>query len=109
MRVFRLKPYLRAMTKMGLSDGDMERIEAGILSAPFANPAIIGLKGVRKVRFARPGTGKSGGGRAIYYFVVEDQMLAMLTAYPKNVKDDLSADDRRAILRAIASILEDGE
>lgn len=108
MRVLRLKPYLRAMAKMGFSDEDMRRVEAAILSAPQANPVVRGLKGVRKTRFARPGTGKSGGGRAIYFFMVENQILAMLTAYPKGMQDDLSPADRRAVLRAISEIV-DGE
>ena len=66
---------------------------------------IRGLRGVRKIRFARPGTGKSGGGRAVYYVALKGGLLAMLTAYPKNEKDDLTPDDRKAILRAIEALV----
>src|SRR3954447_24547286 len=104
MKVVRLKPYLRAMKGMGLDDADMREIESTILAAPEAHPMIKGLRGARKARFARPGMGKSGGGRTIYYIAISSDRLFMMTAYPKNQRDNLSHDQRRAILRAIESI-----
>ena len=61
MKVVRLKPYLRAMKGMGLDDAAMREIESAVLAAPEAHPMIKGLRGVRKARFARPGTGKERG------------------------------------------------
>jgi hypothetical protein len=104
MLVVRLKPYLRAMRRMGFDDAGMRAIEAAILAAPHAHPVIRGLKGVRKARFARLGGGKSGGGRAIYYVALATDRLFMMTAYPKNERDDLSSDQRKAILAAIESV-----
>ena len=90
MRIVRLKPYLRAMERMGLDDLAMTKIESELASAPEAHP----------VRFALPGRGKSGGGRVIYYVAVETAIY-MMTAYPKNERDDLSPDQRKAILAVI--------
>jgi hypothetical protein len=104
MQVVRLKPYLRAMKAMGLGEPEMREVEAMILAAPEAHSMIAGLRGVRKVRFARPGTGRSGGGRAIYYVMISKGLLFLLTAYSKSERDDLSPDQRKAILRAIESI-----
>jgi hypothetical protein len=94
MRIGRLKPYLRAMKGMGLDDNAMREIEASIVAAPEAHPMIKGLRSVRKARFARPGIGKSGGDRVIYYVALRDGFLAMLTAYPKNEKDVLTPEER---------------
>lgn len=107
MRVIRLKPYIRAMKGMGLGDQALAEIEAAILKAPDAHPMIQGLRGARKARFALPGRGKSGGGRTIYYAAVAPGILFMMTAYPKNERNDLSQDQRRAILAAIDSIKGD--
>jgi hypothetical protein len=104
MQVIRLKPYLRAMAAIGLVDSDMQQIEAAILAALDAHPIVKGLPGARKARFARPGTGKSGGGRTIYYLTVSPDRLIMMTAYAKSERDDLSPQQRREILRAIESI-----
>lgn len=107
MRIVRLKPYLRAMKSMGLDDTAMREMESAIVAAPDAHPMIKGLRGARKARFALPGRGKSGGGRTIYYVAVAPGVLFMMTAYPKNERDDLSADQRRAILAALANIKGD--
>ena len=94
---------------MGLDEEAMSEVESQIASAPAAHPVIKGLRGVRKARFARPGTGKSGGGRAIYYVTLQGSLIAMLTAYPKNQKDDLTADDRRAIFRMIEALISEDQ
>jgi hypothetical protein len=107
VKVVRLKPYLRAMRSMGLDDAAMREVEATIVAAPEAHPMIKGLRGARKARFALPGRGKSGGGRTIYYVAAAPGMLFMMTAYPKSERDDLSPDQRRAILAALASIKGD--
>ena len=86
----------------------MREIEAGIVRDPFAHPVVKGLGGATKMRVARPGTGKSGGGRVLYFLAIGAGTLAMLTAYAKNVQEDLSPSDRRAILRTISMLL-DGE
>jgi hypothetical protein len=108
MRIVRLKPYLRAMRRMGFTAVELERIEADIAASWQVHPVIQGLKGVRKARIARPGSGKSGGARVIYYMSVGHGLLAMLTAYAKSSQADLTADDRKTILRAV-SALTDGE
>ena len=100
MRLVRLKPYLRAMQRMGLDDNAMRGIELSLVAAPEAHPIIKGLRGARKARFALVGRGKSGGGRVIYYLAVETAIY-MMTAYPKNERDDLSADQRKSILAVI--------
>ena len=106
MKIIRLKPYIRAMARMGLDGQAMRDIELGLAAAPEAHPVIKGLRGVRKARFPLPGRGKSGGGRVIYYVAVETAIY-MMTAYSKNERDDLSPDQRKAILAVIGSVKED--
>lgn len=103
MRVVRLKPYRRAMERMGFDSEGMHQLEMNIAASPEAHPILKGLKGVRKARFALPGRGKSGGGRLIYYFA-SGTTIYMMTAYPKNERDDLSPDQRRSILAIIESL-----
>jgi hypothetical protein len=53
------------------------------------------------VRWARGGGGKSGGVRTIYYYHDQNAPLILLTAYPKSVKDNLTAVEKKAIKTAI--------
>jgi mRNA-degrading endonuclease RelE of RelBE toxin-antitoxin system len=106
MKIVRLSPYRRAMDRMGVDETQMRRIERGLATSPDEHPVMRGLRGVRKARFALPGRGKSGGGRIIYYVAVKETIYLM-TAYPKNERDDLSPDQRRAILSVIESLKGD--
>lgn len=83
---------------MRLSDAHRLVLEQNIASDPTIGDVIPGLEGVRKVRFAMSGRGKRGGGRAIYYLMIADDVAIMLTAYAKNEQEDLSPDQKKAIL-----------
>ena len=64
---------------------------------PLAGEVIPGTNGVRKVRFASSGRGKRGGARVIYYFLDDTMPLYALLAYVKNVKDDMSPEERKTV------------
>jgi hypothetical protein len=107
MPVFRLTPYLRGMRDMGIDEGGMADIEAEIVANP-THPMIRGLKGARKARIQRPGMGKRGGGRVVYYVALGTDRFYMMAAYPKSERDDLSTEQRRRILVALESIKKPG-
>ena len=59
---------------------------------------IKGGGGIRKLRHALPGRGKSGGVRVICYWLRDDGQIYMLLIYQKSNKDDLT-DRETALLR----------
>jgi mRNA-degrading endonuclease RelE of RelBE toxin-antitoxin system len=63
---------------------------------PMAGDVMPGLGGVRKLRFAPKGRGKSGGFRVIYYVLTESQPILALLIYGKNEQGDLSPAQRKA-------------
>ena len=52
---------------------------------------IPGSGGVQKLRWALPGGGKRGGIRVIHFLRLEQEVIWMLTLYPKNVADNVPA------------------
>jgi hypothetical protein len=58
---------------------------------------------LRKVRWASPQRGKRGGLRVIYYWAVQQECLLMLFAYPKNERDDLTADQLKILRQIVES------
>ncbi len=104
MRLVRTNRYLKDVKKLKASAEDVDAMERTIAANPLAGAAIRGLKGVRKIRFRIADRGKSGGGRAIYFVLLADDTVVMLTAYAKAVKEDLSPDDRRAILSVLKEL-----
>ena len=87
-----------------LPDDAYRKLQLALIASPEAGALIRGGGGIRKLRFALPGTGKSGRTRIIYYWIRERRQIYMLMAYPKSKKDDLS-DKETAILRDIVKEL----
>ncbi len=63
-----------------------------------------GTSGVREVRYADSGKGKSGGVRDIYSYYDESSPLYALMIYGKNEKADLSAAERKVVSALAAAI-----
>jgi hypothetical protein len=80
-----------------------ERAEfaAYIALDPEAGSVIRGSGGVRKVRWAREGTGKSGGVRIIYLTRNEAGEVYLLTLYAKSVSGNISLNTLKEIRRAL--------
>jgi hypothetical protein len=84
-----------------LSDEEYRLLQLHLLSKPDAGKIIQGSGGLRKLRWAAKGHGKSGGIRIIYYrFLAHDTML-LLFAYAKNERDDLTSEQLRQLKRII--------
>ena len=58
---------------------------------------IQGTGGLRKVRWKLEGKGKSGGVRAIYYWMTEDKQIYMLYIYLKSEQQNLTPDQKKVL------------
>ncbi len=90
--------FTRLVTAL-LTDDEYRALQNMLLADPTCGALIRDGGGIRKVRFAAQGRGKSGGVRAIYYWATVREQIYMLVIYPKSVKDTLS-DRETALLRA---------
>ena len=79
------------------SDEDREAFIDFIARNPEAGDIIRDGGGVRKVRWGRQGTGKSGGARVIYFFYNLGTPLYLLLVYAKAVRADISHDAKKTV------------
>ena len=100
------RPYERRIVKL-LPPDERDRMETAVAINPEAHPIVPGTKGVRKARWSLPGVGKRGGIRLIYYFWVEPNAVVLITAYPKNEKENLTDADKKEIRKLIESLKHD--
>lgn len=89
---------------MGLSDDSLLDLEAILLKNPQMGDVIEGTGGARKLRVQLEGRGKRSGGRVIYLDVFEQENLYLLFAYPKNVQENLTPEQKKAIRNMIEAI-----
>jgi len=80
--------------RMGLGDEDRNRLENEIVNNPQVGPVIRGAGGLRKMRFAFKGRGKSGSARVLYVDFVVLERIYLVYAYPKGQQDDISPEER---------------
>jgi len=98
------EPFRKCWKAMGLSEDDLKKLEEILLENPQLGDVIEGTGGARKMRIQIECRGKSGGGRVIYVDVFEKEKLYFLLAYPKNVQDNLTPDQKKQVRKLVEAI-----
>ncbi len=96
LTVAELPEYRRAAGRL-LSEDDRRALVDHLAARPRAGDLIEGTGGVRKLRWARDGRGKSGGVRVVYYFHSDQMPLYLLTVFAKNERANLSKAERNEL------------
>jgi len=86
---------------MGLDDEYRRRLENEIADNPQIGVVMRGTGGLRKMRFALKNKGKSAGARALYVDYVFIQCVYLITAYPKNQREDITLEEREMFKKII--------
>lgn len=98
------KPFLACWKAMGLDNNNLNELEQALLENPKIGDVIQGTGGARKMRIQLDGRGKSGGGRVVYIDVFEKEKLYLLFAYPKNVQENLTEEQKQIIKTLVDAI-----
>ena len=96
--------FTRQITAL-LDDGDYRQLQVTLALKPAAGDLIRGSGGLRKIRWAVRGRGKSGGIRVIYYLVDEGEIY-FLFAYAKNEQEDLDSRQLRILRNLVKEEFE---
>ena len=105
-RTFVELPLFRSKWKsLGLDDNDLKRLQEEMLLDPKTGVVMKETGGIRKMRFAFEHRGKSGSIRVIYVDFEIYEKIYLLTAYPKNEKDNLTKAERNE-LKELVKVLE---
>jgi hypothetical protein len=79
-----------------LDEAEYRQLQVTLALKPRAGDVIRGSGGLRKIRCALRGRGKSGGIRVIYYLVADEEIY-FLFAYAKNKQEDLDRGQLRVL------------
>ena len=74
---------------------------------PKAGRVIQGTGGLRKVRIARPGKGKSGGTRVIYYYHNVDKPMLLLLIYAKADQENMTDAQKAQLKKHVDTIIDE--
>lgn len=101
--VVELPEFIRKSEKF-LSENERDQLIFYLSTHPEAGDLIQGTGGIRKIRWARKGSGKSGGFRVIYFYYDENIPLFLLTLFGKNNKVNLSKAERNELAKLVKQL-----
>jgi hypothetical protein len=93
--VVELPEFLRRARAV-MADDERSALVDFIAANPQAGVSLGG--GLRKVRFARPGAGKSGGYRTVYVWGGAAIPIFLVTVFAKSEKDNLSKAEQAELV-----------
>jgi hypothetical protein len=103
--IVELPEFLRRVEKL-LGESERQTLISYIAEFPKSGVVILGTGGIRTLRWAREGGGKSGGVRVIYYFHNERIPLYLLTVFGKGEKANLSSSERNELASLVKLLIK---
>ncbi len=107
--VVELPEFIQCAKKIKISETERTDIVDEIADNPMMGDEIAGTGGMRKVRFAANGKGKSGGYRVITFFTGTNIPVFLVTVYPKSgkgAKSNITEQAKNAMKGLSSSIVE---
>lgn len=106
IKIFRYKKFAKLFKKEVGGIDEEVKLANFLKETPDAGVVIKGSGGVRKLRWAKPSKGKSGGVRIIYYFYNEKGEVYLVTLFAKKDKENLSDKEVNEMAKLIKQIKE---
>jgi hypothetical protein len=97
--IFIETPVFTRLVREALSDEDYAALQQTLADRPDIGALIKGGGGIRKVRWALPGGGKSGGIRVMYYWRAKADQIYLLFLFPKSARSDLTPDQVKELAK----------
>ncbi len=102
--VVELPEFIRRAKKL-LRETERESLVEYLAANPLAGVLLEGTGGIRKLRWKREGTGKSGGVRVIYYYHDGRYPLFLLTLFGKSEQSNINNAERNILAKLAKQLL----
>ena len=94
-------PLFQKQWPLYWSEEERGEFAAYIAEFPNAGDVVPQSGGIRKIRWRRAGTGKSGGVRVIYFTRIAEEEVVLLLIYAKAKTDNITGPKLKEIRRVI--------
>lgn len=105
--VIETQTFLKDAADAGMAEEERLAIISSIAEDPKQGDLMAGTGGVRKVRFAGRGKGKSGGYRVVTYFAAADVPVLLLAVINKGERANLSRAERNELKKELQGFADD--
>ncbi len=105
LTIVELPEYQRRVSSLLTTDENIAVINY-LAGKPDAGVVMQGTGGIRKLRWAAQGKGKSGGVRVIYYYHNTNLPLFLLTVFGKGEKANISKAERNDLAKFTTALVK---
>jgi hypothetical protein len=95
--------FTRSLVEL-VDDDAYREFQNELVANPEKGPVVKGSGGLRKVRMALPGRGKSGGARILYLWFPRHKTIVFYLVYTKGDVENVSAARMKAIKHEVQRI-----
>ena len=99
--VIRLASFTRRVKKL-FAEKEIEELAKYLSCHPEKGDIILGMWGLRKLRWSLQDHGKRTGSRVIYYYHSPESLVLLFSAYAKGQKADMDAAEKKLLKSALA-------
>ncbi len=88
----------------GFDDDDLAELQQFLIKNPDAGDIMVGTGGLRKLRFAFEGRGKSGSARVCYVDFASFEKNYLIQVFSKDEKPNLTDAEKNAVKKIISAL-----
>lgn len=96
-----LPEFDKKWKEIGFTDKELKTLQEELTINPNKGDLMQGTGGLRKIRVAFEGRGKSSSTRVCYVDFAVYERIYLITAYTKNEKDNLTKEERNEVKKVI--------
>lgn len=97
-------PIFTRQLLVALADDQYAGLQGMLMAHLDIGVLIKGGSGIRKIRWAASGRGKSGGVRVVYFWRVAEAQIMLLTIYAKNEQTNLTPAQVKQLARYVEGL-----
>ena len=96
--------FYKRWRELGFTEEDLLRLQVELLNNPKIGAVMPETGGLRKMRYAFEGRGKSGSVRVLYVDYEEHERILLLNIFAKDEKENLTKGERNQIRKAMKQL-----
>ena len=102
-RIFIETPsFTKKWYSLGFTDDDLAELQQYLIKNPEAGDIMVGTGGLKKIRYAFEGRGKSGSARVCYVDFAVFEKNYLIQVFSKDEKANLSTAEKNAVKKVIS-------
>ena len=101
--------FTKKWFSLGFTEDDLAELQQFLIKNPDAGNTMVGTGGLKKLRYAFKGRGKSGSARVCYVDFASFKKNYLIQVFSKDEKSNLTAAEKNAVKKVLAMLKSEAE